>query len=189
MRRRMNVPTAHSVGACGRRARIASILQLSSPCTPPALPPFPAQIANNGLDEDSVGRLKKKRRKSLWFILRRVLARIRGAHREILLLPTDRFRLAWDSVSITLVIFIVFSLPYRIAFDSGTYMEDPAVLRTRVWSADLATAQFQFIYLVDFCIDIFFLTDIGLNFITAYTIDGEVRPAHARARERGRLRW
>jgi hypothetical protein len=64
-----------------------------------------------------------------------------------MLLPDSRARLSWDALATILIAFISVMLPFRLAFIDG-------------WSSHWAV--------VDFCIDVFFLCDIVLNFASAY---------------------
>ena len=67
--------------------------------------------------------------------------------RKGILMPTGAFRQVWDMVFIFAIMYIVWLLPYRIAFATGHSVEF-AVL--------------------DFLLDLFFMSDILLNFFTAY---------------------
>jgi hypothetical protein len=79
-----------------------------------------------------------------------------GAH--AMLIPSSVTRLTWDACSMLLVLFIAVTLPFRVAFNS-----------------DCPSSEFA---ISDMAIDIFFITDIIINFRTAYVHDGEVRTAH-----------
>jgi hypothetical protein len=63
--------------------------------------------------------------------------------------PTGTFRISWDVVSMLLVIFVTIMVPLRLAFDvaRGEEVADP-------W------------FFVDTFIDVFFLVDLFLNFVT-----------------------
>ncbi|KAL1503852.1 hypothetical protein AB1Y20_012316 [Prymnesium parvum] len=76
-----------------------------------------------------------------------------GGGERLLLYPGQGFRLWWDVVSVLLVLFTLISLPYRIAFILD-------------WSL--------FLTVIDLLIDIFFIVDLPLNFITAHRVKDEL---------------
>ena len=78
----------------------------------------------------------------------------RGTLKRWMLMPGSSLRLAWDFVSVVLVLFVAISLPYRVAF-----------------LMDYISASLN---ITDFLIDIFFLFDIAVNFRTAFIQDGEL---------------
>jgi hypothetical protein len=61
--------------------------------------------------------------------------------------PEGTFHSYWDPIMICLMMYIAFFLPYKLSF----WEKDP-----------------QFIVVIDYFIDIFFLMDIFVNFITSY---------------------
>ena len=71
--------------------------------------------------------------------------------------PGGTFRTWWDLISIALICWIAIFLPFRLAFDMGN--------------------QFGF-NLLDLLIDLFFITDVFLNTITAYVDDGHLVVSH-----------
>lgn len=94
------------------------------------------------------------------------------------LLPTGNFRLGWDAASVILVLWIAALLPYRIAFGSTSQIGDAYELTARIWPDDVALPSVDFLAVFDFFIDLFFLTDIVLNFFTAYNRDGDLVVSH-----------
>ena len=74
---------------------------------------------------------------------------------RLLIAPGSRFRTLWDTFSIVLIIYLAAVLPYRIAF-------------VKEWS--VAHAVF------DFIIDLYFISDIILNFFTCYV---RIRAPHS----------
>eukprot|EP01052_Picozoa_sp_SAG31_P031834 SAG31_NODE_3420_length_4297_cov_4.123294_4_plen_306_part_00 len=70
--------------------------------------------------------------------------------------PTGSFRRTWDLVQAILLIYIAIVVPFRLGFDQPT----------KPW---------QVSFVLDILIDIYFWTDLIMNFRTAvYTTDGEV---------------
>ena len=61
--------------------------------------------------------------------------------------PTTKLRQYWDFLQIFLLMYIAFSVPYRIGFSEPSY---------GVW------------YIADFFIDMYFYVDMAFNFFTAY---------------------
>jgi hypothetical protein len=79
--------------------------------------------------------------------------------------PSGAFRSRWDLVQAVLLIYIAINVPYRIGFDQGT----------QPW---------EFYFVFDAMVDIFFWVDLFLNFRTAvYTADGEIEISPKRVRK------
>ena len=78
---------------------------------------------------------------------------LRQSNIRCMLMPDSPFRLGWDAMSILLILYVSIALPYQVAF-----MMDYVNLG---------------ITISDFLLDLFFLTDIVINFRTAILYDGE----------------
>ena len=76
------------------------------------------------------------------------------ARRKRIILPTSTFRGFWDWFIIVLVLYNAVSIPLEIGFETSTPLAQQVV---------------------DVFVDVFFITDIVINFRTAYyRIDGEL---------------
>ena len=77
-------------------------------------------------------------------------SQVHMAAKQLLIMPNSRFRLYWDGVACSLVLFIALVLPYRTAFVTQWYLS---------WT------------IVDFLVDCFFIIDIFINCRTVYVTD------------------
>eukprot|EP01050_Picozoa_sp_SAG11_P024250 SAG11_NODE_5109_length_1662_cov_1.055662_1_plen_115_part_00 len=70
--------------------------------------------------------------------------------------PDSNFRQKWDLVQVLLLIYVALVVPYRIGFDKQARWPER-------W------------FMLDMCIDVYFVTDLFLNFRTAaHNADGEL---------------
>eukprot|EP01047_Picozoa_sp_COSAG01_P023339 COSAG01_NODE_1409_length_10417_cov_4.920043_13_plen_198_part_00 len=88
-----------------------------------------------------------------------------------MLSPSGTFRSRWDLVQAVLLIYIAINVPYRIGFDQGTQ-------------------PFEFWFVFDMFVDVYFWIDLVLNFRTAvYTADGEIEISPKRVRQIYMRNW
>ncbi|GHP01449.1 hyperpolarization activated cyclic nucleotide-gated potassium channel 3 [Pycnococcus provasolii] len=72
--------------------------------------------------------------------------------------PKSNFRVTWDFIAVILILYTVFSLPFNLGF----YWSDEDAQREIKWT---------FWTILDLFIDIYFMTDVVLNFNTGYIIE------------------
>lgn len=72
--------------------------------------------------------------------------------------PKSTFRITWDLAAVVLIVYTIFSLPFNLAF----FWQDSESQDKIIW--DVWTV-------IDLFIDIYFLTDVILNFNTGYIIE------------------